>query len=147
MRERHGFANTPTYRSWQEMRDRCLRPTHTNTPTYRSWQETVCQRWVVSFAAFLEDMGVRPAGTTLDRVNGTKGYEPSNCRWVTLSEQARNQRLRSSNRTGVKGVFLRAGKYDVHIRDNGQKQHLGRTSDLFEAACLRKSAENFFYHA
>lgn len=64
----------------------------------RSWDNyggrgiTVCQKWLDSFDTFLSDMGHRPPGKTLDRINPNHGYTPSNCRWATASEQSSNQR-------------------------------------------------------
>jgi len=87
---RHGMYRTPTYRSWDGMKQRCLNPKATGYARYGGAGVTVCDRWL-SFENFLADMGARPEGTTLDRINPTLGYEPGNCRWATRSEQNRNR--------------------------------------------------------
>lgn len=86
----HGMEGTPTYRSWKSMKERCLKPEHKSY--YHYGDIPICRRWVNSFKAFYDDMGVRPKGTTLDRIDNEKGYEPGNCRWATHKEQARNKR-------------------------------------------------------
>jgi hypothetical protein len=83
---------TQTRDCWHNMRYRCensKQPHHVRI--YRNRGIGVCQRWA-SFDSFLSDMGLRPAGTTLDRIDGNRGYEPGNCRWVTPLEQAHNTR-------------------------------------------------------
>lgn len=88
----HGMTLTPTYRSWQSMIARC---TASKSPDYKDYGAagiTVCDRWLNSFEAFLEDMGERPKGKTLDRVDNRSGYHPGNCRWATPKQQARNRR-------------------------------------------------------
>lgn len=88
---KHGMAGTPTYRSWQAMRDRCLRPTHRKFENYGGRGIAICARWD-DFTLFLADMGIRPAGTTLDRIDSNGDYEKSNCRWSTWTVQGRNKR-------------------------------------------------------
>ena len=94
----HGHAplhapRSPTYQSWTAMRSRCMsrRPNDRRALDYGLRGITCCVRWN-SFEAFLADMGERPAGTSLDRVDVNGNYEPSNCRWATAAQQTRNRR-------------------------------------------------------
>jgi hypothetical protein len=77
----------------QPMWSRCTCTKHNSFKDYGGRGIAICDRWKV-FENFLADMGERPAGLTLDRINNDKGYEPGNCRWATRSEQQRNQRRR-----------------------------------------------------
>lgn len=86
-----GRKYSPTYSSWQSMLARCRYDGRDNAERYRNKGIAVCERWS-SFDNFLADMGERPEGTTLDRRDGSKGYEPGNCCWSTPTSQARNTR-------------------------------------------------------
>lgn len=82
---------TGTYSAWHGMLSRCTNPNHIAYRLYGARGVSVCARWR-KFAAFYEDMGARPRGCTLDRIDNARGYEPGNCRWATAAEQARNTR-------------------------------------------------------
>lgn len=88
---RHGLSGTPTYNSWAAMLQRCQNPKATKYPAYGAAGVTVCPQWQ-TFEGFYNDMGERPACTTIDRIDGSRGYEPENCRWATLAEQQSNLR-------------------------------------------------------
>jgi hypothetical protein len=88
----HGRTGTPEYRSWRAMRRRCLNPNAHNYARYGGRGITVCASWASSFEAFLTDMGERPPGTTLDRIDVNGNYEPGNCRWADDETQRANTR-------------------------------------------------------
>ena len=87
----HGLINSPTYRTWQCMKARCLISTERGYRWYGAKGVTICEEWL-SFAGFLKDMGERPKGMTLDRINPFGNYEPSNCRWADKQTQTQNTR-------------------------------------------------------
>ena len=87
-----GKSSHELYYIYHDMISRCHRPTHVRYKDYGGRGITVCSRWREDFWSFITDVGKRPKGYTLDRIDNDKGYEPSNVRWATLSEQARNKR-------------------------------------------------------
>jgi len=87
----HGMSKTQTYKSWASMKSRCL---NENSTRYENWGGRgiiVCEEWL-KFENFYNDMGEKPEGKSLDRIDNNKGYYKKNCRWSTPKEQGNNTR-------------------------------------------------------
>lgn len=87
---KHGMERTPTYNTWAQMKSRCQNPKNRWFHRYGGRGIKVCDWWQ-DFANFYADMGEKPEGLTLDRMDNDRDYEPGNCRWVARKEQIRNR--------------------------------------------------------
>ena len=126
---------SPTYTSWYGM----LRRLKVGPVLYR--ELTVSERWR-DFKNFLSDMGVRPEGHTLDRINTEEGYSHENCRWATPTVQARNSRLRKDNKSsGVRGVKRNQKNWQANIVVRCKSIYLGTYDTIEEATAARKAGE------
>ena len=86
-----GLRYSPTWHTWASMVKRCTNPNNNRYYLYGGRGISVCSEWR-SFAGFVSDMGIKPEGKTIDRIDFNKGYFKSNCQWATNKEQANNKR-------------------------------------------------------
>lgn len=128
---------------WEGMIRRCTNPTHDTYPSYGGRGIKVCDRWLNSFEDFRNDMGPRPEGYQIDRTNNDGNYEPSNCRWVTASQNSQNRRVMKHSPFGINGVSFTKGAYRATIMRKGESRE-ARFDNLLDACCWRKSMENTF---
>ena len=109
----HGMDRTPTHWAWAGMIQRCENPKYKFYHRYGGRGIKVCDRWRGSFAAFLEDMGPKPDGMSLDRIDNDGDYEPGNCRWASITRQLRNREV------------------TVYLEFRGERKPLGDWADQF----------------
>lgn len=119
---KHGMYGTPTYKSWSEMKTRC------GNPKRRDYVNvSYCEEWE-KFENFFKDMGVRPEGTTLDRIDPYGNYEPSNCRWADIVTQENNRR--NNRRFEYNGELLTlpqiARKYGISRSNLANKIYISK---------------------
>lgn len=111
--KKHGRSRTAEHRTWLRIRDRCSNPDAIGFPRYGGAGVKVCDRWndpQTGFEAFLADMGERPSPRhSIDRIDNARGYEPGNCRWATVTEQANNKR--SNHRVTCRGETLTVAQW------------------------------------
>ena len=146
----HGMRHTPTYKTWCSMKERCLNENSNSYQGYGSEGIKIHQLWIDSFEEFFKDMGERPEGTSLDRIDPNGDYTPENCRWVDGSNQAFNKNLRVNNKSGKTGVKFdtKRNRWIATICQDYNTIYLGSFVSKECAVEARKQAEikYFGYH-
>ena len=134
---KHGLTKHRLYSTWMSMIHRCHNPKRNGYETYGACGISVCERWH-DVRNFIEDMyPTFKEGLMLDRINNNGNYEPSNCRWTTMTVQGRNTRiLYAHNTTGYRGVSVRTGtgKFYARIKVNGKNIFIKNCESAIEAA-------------
>jgi hypothetical protein len=97
--------NHPLYNTWKSMKGRCNNKNGSDYKYYGGRGISVCERWRDSFTNFIVDMGERPKGYSIERINNDGNYEPGNCKWASKSEQGYNKRT-----TKLKPEWVEAAK-------------------------------------
>jgi hypothetical protein len=137
---KHGMSKTKIYQVWAEMVNRATNPNHANARYYFDKGVTLCDEWK-SFTNFYSDMGDKPEGAWLERVDNSGAYCKDNCKWETASRQCSN-RGRKTNKSGRLGVYWAPdrSKWRVEIKVDKKRHHVGQFSK-FEDAC--EAADKF----
>lgn len=104
-----GRKQSKTYMCWYAMKQRCWYEKHVSYAAYGGRGIKVCESWL-TFENFLADMGEKPEGTQLDRIDCNGNYEPSNCRWVSPSSNLKNKRNRAIVQSEAPGVSWSKGR-------------------------------------
>ncbi|HFK1476726.1 hypothetical protein OCF13_26385 [Bacillus tropicus] len=140
----HGNSKTPEYSAIISIIGRCENPKNPEYNNYGGRGISVCERWRSSPGLFVEDMGERPSPNhSIDRIDVNGNYEPSNCRWATLSEQGHNKRVSERSSTGITGVSYekKSNKYRACLKVNGKNYRSKRFDNIEDAIQARKELE------
>lgn len=142
----HGLSKHSKYNIWNNMLQRCNNPRNPQYHYYGGRGIRVCERWL-KIENFIEDLGPRPKGFTIERKNNEKGYYQENCIWATPAIQAKNRRMPKTNKTGIAGVNWNkyTKKYQARIMAEGKAYHLGYFATIKQATIARKQAEQKYW--
>lgn len=137
------FKQKQTRSIWVDMWRRCTDPRRKDFSRYGAKGITVCEAWK-SFEQFYSDMGEKPEGRTLDRVDNSLGYSKDNCRWATKLQQDWNRGTYSSNTSGVKGVRFntQTNSWQAFGMYRGRQEHLYLGPSKEQAILARKAWED-----
>lgn len=139
---KHNKSNTPEYRAWAGIKNRCNNPNTRDYHYYGGRGITVSDDWVNSFHNFLLDMGMRPNGNySIDRIDNNKNYTKDNCRWASKRTQVLNRRTFKNNSHVFKGMSkTKSGKWQARIKNNGKLIALGTFLCEYDAAIAYNAA-------
>lgn len=135
--------NTPEYRAWANAKSRCHNEKHRDYHYYGGRGIRMYEPWLKDFKGFLAEVGERPSKFhSIDRIDGTKGYEPGNLRWATKKIQQVNRLKFKNNTTGYKGVtfYKSSRRWMSQIITDGERVHLGYYPSAREAAAAYNGA-------
>ena len=112
------YTKHKLYATWNNLKQRCYNKNNPSYIHYGGRGIKVCDRWLKSLENFIQDMGERPEGTSIDRINNDGNYEPSNCRWATKSQQQINKRPRTKEHKKNIGLTKIGNKYWIGKNHN-----------------------------
>ena len=141
---KHGGWKKSSYNTWRAMIRRCTNPKDKDYKRYGAKGITICPEWL-DYTTFAKDMGEPIGDETLDRINVYGNYEPNNCRWAGLTQQARNIRVRANSETGVTGVVLYKNRYYAKITLKKKSYYSKVFNTIEEAAVARKELEKIHW--
>lgn len=122
---KHGMSSSGTYATWSSMIQRCANPNKKEYGRYGGRGIKVCERWK-TFELFVADMGKRPAGLTIDRIDSNGDYEPGNCRWATYKQQANNTARNRRYTFKGKTLTMREWARTLGITDSSLSERLDK---------------------
>lgn|ERR1700744_882378 len=139
----HGMSTTRAFNVWMSMKHRCLNPKSTSYKSYGGRGIKICDRWMASFENFFADMGEPPKGSSIDRFPDVNGdYEPGNCRWATVAQQAVNKRTNVLLTFGGKTLCLAEWSRELGIPTYSLQYRIRKRGLPLEIAFKRHIGRN-----
>ena len=135
-RTQHGLARTPTYNSWRAMLLRCYKPDNKDYANYGGRGITVCERWRVDLRNFLADMGEKPEGASIERIDVNGNYEPSNCTWLPKRYQSKNRRPWKHSPEGMAAIIA------ARKASTGTRKHSPESIEKMRLAAIQREARH-----